>query len=55
MHPWTFRADDLGKGYPTLEDELAAFYGRYRVDGLFTDFPDRARKWLDADAAAAQR
>ena len=55
VHPWTFRADDLGKGYASLEDELAAFYGRYGVDGLFTDFPDRARKWLDVHGASARR
>ena len=55
VHPWTFRADDLGEGYASLEAELAAFYGGYGVDGLFTDFPDRARKWVDSNAAAARR
>jgi glycerophosphoryl diester phosphodiesterase len=53
VHPWTFRADDVGAGYADLEGELEAFYGKYGVDGLFTDFPDRARRWLDSRGAAA--
>jgi glycerophosphoryl diester phosphodiesterase len=53
VHTWTFRADDVGTGFATFEDELGAFYGTYGVDGLFTDFPDRARGWLDAHATAA--
>jgi len=53
VHPYTFRADDVGKGYATFDDELAAFYDRFGVDGLFTDFPDLARHWLDAHRAAA--
>jgi glycerophosphoryl diester phosphodiesterase len=54
VHPYTFRADDVGKGHATFDDELAAFYGRFAVDGLFTDFPDLARRWLDAHPAAAR-
>ena len=54
VHPYTFRADDIGKGHATFDDELAAFYGRFGVDGLFTDFPDLARRWLDAHPAAAR-
>jgi glycerophosphoryl diester phosphodiesterase len=52
VHTWTFRVDDVGSGYGTFEDELRAFYEKFGVDGLFTDFPDRARSWLDAHAAA---
>ena len=53
VHSWTFRADDVGSGYATFEDELRAFYEKFGVDGLFTDFPDRARSWLDSHTAAA--
>lgn len=53
VHPWTFRADDVGEGFDRLEDELAAYYGKLDVDGLFTDFPDRARHWLDDWVATA--
>ena len=52
VHTWTFRADDVGAGYAVFEDELRAFYEKFGVDGLFTDFPDRARSWLDSHAAA---
>jgi glycerophosphoryl diester phosphodiesterase len=52
VHTWTFRADDVGPGYGAFEDELRAFYEKFGVDGLFTDFPDRARNWLDSHAAA---
>ena len=44
----TFRVDDLGSGASTFEDELDLFYSQLGVDGLFTDFPDRARAWLDS-------
>jgi len=46
VHPYTFRADDVGKGYRDFEAELKAFYFDFGVDGLFTDFPDRARALL---------
>jgi glycerophosphoryl diester phosphodiesterase len=55
VHPYTFRADDVPEHYASFEDELAAFFGRFGVDGLFTDFPDRARRWLDGSTAAASR
>ena len=40
--PYTFRKDDLPEKYKTLEDELYQFYYVYNVDGLFTDFADKA-------------
>ena len=50
VHPYTFRADALPKSgqYQTLEEELRQFYLVYDVDGLFTDFPDRAVQFLRA-------
>jgi glycerophosphoryl diester phosphodiesterase len=42
VHPYTFRADDVGRGYATLEDELRKFASEYKVDGGFTDHTDRA-------------
>jgi len=47
VHPYTFRADSLPPGVETLEDELRSFFVDLGVDGLFTDFPDRARVWID--------
>jgi glycerophosphoryl diester phosphodiesterase len=54
VHPYTFRADDVPARYATFEDELAAFYGGFGVDGVFTDFPDRTRRWLDGSTAASR-
>lgn len=42
VHPYTFRADDLAPGFRDLEDMLRWFVTEARVDGVFTDFPDRA-------------
>lgn len=42
VHPYTFRADDLAEGFPDLENMIRWFVAEVRVDGLFTDFPDRA-------------
>ena len=46
VHAYTFRADDLPGHFSTFDDELALFFGEYGVDGVFTDFPDLARRWL---------
>lgn len=45
VHPYTFRADDLGAGDPDLETELRRFIVTYGVDGFFTDHTDRGR-WV---------
>lgn len=42
VHPYTFRADDLAPGFPDLESMLRWFIRELRIDGLFTDFTDRA-------------
>lgn len=47
VHPYTFRADMLPKQYKSLDEEFAQFFGGYKVDGLFTDFPDQAAKHLN--------
>lgn len=48
VHPYTIRTDDVPKKYTDSDGELAAFYTQYGVDGVFTDFPDRARAFLEA-------
>jgi glycerophosphoryl diester phosphodiesterase len=46
VHAFTFRADQLG-GIPSFEKLLElGFYGA-NVDGVFTDFPDRAVNFLN--------
>lgn len=42
VHPYTFRADQLGPGFDSFPEMVAWFAGTLRVDGLFTDFPDLA-------------
>lgn len=42
VHPFTFRADAVDARYPGFEAELRHFLGTLKVDGLFTDHPDRA-------------
>ena len=46
VHPYTFRADSLPAYVSSLEELLRIFYFDIRVDGVFTDFPDRAVKFL---------
>ncbi len=52
VHPWTFRADDVGPGFSSVDDELESFYFTLGVDGVFTDFPDRALEVLRAHQGA---
>ena len=46
VHPYTFRADQLGPGFETLPEMVAWFAETLGVDGLFTDFPDQALRGL---------
>ncbi len=51
MHPYTFRKDegripDYAKDF---DDLLDIFYNRVGVEGVFTDFPDLAVKFLEKD------
>ena len=50
VHPYTFRADDALRKYGSFEKELEQFYFVYGVDGLFTDFPDKAALFLATKA-----
>ena len=44
VHPYTFRADDLPAGFADFGHLVRFFVDEVRVDGLFTDFPDRVRE-----------
>ena len=46
VHPYTVRRDDLPQHCPDLPALHAALFGQARVDGVFTDFPDRTSAWL---------
>ncbi len=45
VHPYTFRVDDFdGKKYAAYEFEVQQFVYVYKVDGFFTDHPDRGKE-----------
>ncbi len=49
VHPYTFRADP-GRipGYAdNFDGMLDVFYNQVKVDGVFTDFPDKAVEFLN--------
>ncbi|NGZ14527.1 glycerophosphodiester phosphodiesterase [Vibrio aestuarianus] len=48
VHPYTFRAekDRIAPYADSFEDMLDVFYNKVKVDGLFTDFPDKAATFL---------
>jgi glycerophosphoryl diester phosphodiesterase len=48
VHPYTLRADSLPRPFGTLDDLHAALFDAAKVDGVFTDYPDRTRAWLAA-------
>jgi glycerophosphoryl diester phosphodiesterase len=46
VHPYTFRRDELPAGITSFEELLELFIDRAGIDGLFTDFPDTVRNYL---------
>jgi glycerophosphoryl diester phosphodiesterase len=46
VHPYTFRADVPASGFATFDEMVDWFAGTLKVDGFFTDFPDRVRDAL---------
>ena len=55
VHPYTFRADDLPQGFSDFDELLAYAIEGLKVDGLFTDFPDLARRAIDNMSPAEQK
>jgi glycerophosphoryl diester phosphodiesterase len=51
IHPYTFRSDELPTGVDSFDELLTIFLKQARVDGLFTDFPDKARHYIDSHMA----
>jgi glycerophosphoryl diester phosphodiesterase len=46
VHPYTFRADEFPGVFASFEEMLRTFFFDLQIDGVFTDFPDRAVKVL---------
>lgn len=55
VHPYTLRIDDLPAGSGSVDALHAALFEQAGVDGVFTDFPDRTRAYLDAAAGRGDR
>lgn len=47
VHPYTFRADGVPSFAADFDDLMDLFLNRAGADGLFTDFPDRTREFVD--------
>ncbi len=49
VHPYTFRADEgcIPSYAENFDGMLDVFYNQVKVDGVFTDFPDKAVKFLN--------
>ena len=47
VHPYTLRKDRLPNYAETFEDLLHIFFNLAQVDGVITDFPDQAMKYLE--------
>ncbi|MBW7931003.1 MAG: glycerophosphodiester phosphodiesterase [Gammaproteobacteria bacterium] len=47
VHPYTFRRDELPAGVESFEALLETCLVAWGADGLFTDFPDLARSFID--------
>ena len=50
VHPFTFRADQLPAWASTFDDLVASFFAA-NIDGLFSDFPDKAIESIRISAA----
>ncbi len=46
VHPYTLRKDDLPKTFKSFEDGLDLLLNQAKADGLFTDHPGPAIRWL---------
>lgn len=46
VHAYTLRADQLPNTIPTLETAVDLLVNRVRLDGVFTDHPDRVIRAL---------
>ncbi|MBA6413506.1 glycerophosphodiester phosphodiesterase [Parahaliea sp. F7430] len=53
VHPYTFRSDQLPPGIEDYNELLALFIDTLGVDGIFTDFPDSARHYIDQQSTGA--
>ena len=46
VHPFTFRADRVQKGFNSFEAQLDHYVRKMQINGLFTDHPDQVIRYL---------
>ncbi len=51
VHPYTLRQEELPPGVEHLDDLHRALFDTAGVDGVFSDFPDLTRRYLDQQTA----
>lgn len=54
VHPFTFRSDDLPRGFKDFDSLLTFMIDGLSIDGLFTDFPGVVVKFLKGRHTAGQ-
>lgn len=50
VHPYTLRADHVGKGFDSFAAEVQALFVEHGADGAFTDYPRKTREALEMTA-----
>ncbi|MEC8184298.1 MAG: hypothetical protein VX208_04345 [SAR324 cluster bacterium] len=51
IHPYTFRADRLPSYTSSFDELLDLFFQEVGVDGIFTDHPDQAVRYLEQNSS----
>jgi Glycerophosphoryl diester phosphodiesterase len=46
VHTWTHRVDSPPKGFKNSDEMLDVVFGKVKLDGVFSDFPDNAINYL---------
>jgi len=54
VHPYTFRSDSLAPGFTRFDAMLDFAVNTLQVDGLFTDFTDSVRRFIDTGACGTR-
>jgi len=55
VHAYTARADALPPGVRNFHDLLELLFKKEKVDGLFTDFPDKVRSFLQSQTSSKKK
>ncbi len=48
VHPYTLRLEDIPEGVENFDELMQLMFKKAGVDGIFTDFPDLTRRYIDS-------